>query len=321
MVRLREDAANIEASSRDGLISSERKTTDDADEKRFAGPAPLGVTNTDEGNESFTGGNTTSDSECEGHPHENQAHTKTRDSCSPDLQIGGLLGKGKPARVAGIDLTLSRQPSKDKSASVDEDTIDATLRVRKRATDRPNDQGSHYDTAQKQTDQCDATQHALGSEGLANVHLPFKKTGEQVYNTYTPSKIVQGERVAHYVKSEKAVDALEAAPPHPLEDDWQLVQKKPRLRLQGLSRISSYNQPPPPALRPSLRLNGRSAGVDAIQDRHGSGSPPIHQSKPGACLSATGQPGESGNGCHLEADYRGIHDKRDIRRDNETETE
>ena len=147
MVRLREDAVNNEASSRDGPTrNSERKTTDDADEKRFARPAPFGATNTDEGNESFTGGNTTSDSECEGHPHENQAHTKTRDSCSPDLQGGGLMGMGKPARVAGIDLTLSRPPSKDKPASVDEDAVDVTPRVFTRASDRPNNQGVNYDT-------------------------------------------------------------------------------------------------------------------------------------------------------------------------------
>ena len=127
-----------------------------------------------------------------------------------------------------------------------------------------------------------------------------------MYNTYTPPEIVQGERVAHYFKSEKAVDAPEAALSHSLEDDWQLVQKKggvqnkskPRLRLQGLSRISSYDRHPPPALRPSLSLNGRSAGVDASQDRHGSGSPPIHHSQntqSGACLSANRQSGESGN--------------------------
>ena len=83
------------------------------------------------------------------------------------------MGMGKPARVAGIDLTLSRPPSKDKPAPVDEDTVDATLRVCRRATDRPNNQGLHYDTAQKQSDQQNATQHALGSDGLANVHLPF----------------------------------------------------------------------------------------------------------------------------------------------------
>ena len=107
------------------------------------------------------------------HPHANRAHTKTQDSCRPHLQDGGLIGMRKPTRVVGQDESLSRPPSKDKPAPVDDDAVDATRRVCRRATDRPIDQGSHSDTAQKQSDQCDATQHALGSDGPANVHLPY----------------------------------------------------------------------------------------------------------------------------------------------------
>ena len=117
------------------------------------------------------------------------------------------------------------------------------------------------------------------------------------------------EHDAHYMKSEEAADAPEAALSHSLEGDWKLVQKKggvhdkskSHLRPHGLSRMSLYGRHPPPRhdpLRPRLSLNGRSAGGDASQDRHGSGSPPIHHSQntqSGACLSANRQSGESGN--------------------------
>ena len=41
----------IEASSRDGLRNTERKTNDDAYEKQMTRSVPFGATNTDEGSE------------------------------------------------------------------------------------------------------------------------------------------------------------------------------------------------------------------------------------------------------------------------------
>ena len=112
MERLRKNAANNEASSRDGQMRNfERETTSDAHEKRFARTAPLSATNTDERTSNTTGGNTTSHIERDVNALANQAHTKTQDNCSPDLQGRELVEMDKPARVAGKDMSLSRPPS------------------------------------------------------------------------------------------------------------------------------------------------------------------------------------------------------------------
>ena len=93
MERLRGDAAIIEASSRDGLRNSERKTNGDAYEKRMTRTVPLGTTNADEGSENTTGGNATRHKECDLQPHANRAHTTTQDSCRLHLQNGDPLGR------------------------------------------------------------------------------------------------------------------------------------------------------------------------------------------------------------------------------------
>jgi len=160
MVRLREDAANNEASSRDGpMRNSERKTTSDADEKRFARPALLSATNTDERTENTTGGNTTSHMEHDVNARANQAHTKTQDNGRPDLQGGKLMGMDKPARVAGQDMSLSRPPSKDKPALFDKDAVDATPKVCTRTSNCRSNLGLNYDTAKKASSSISVTSH------------------------------------------------------------------------------------------------------------------------------------------------------------------
>ena len=101
-----------------------------------------------------------------------------------------------------------------------------TPRVCTRTSNRLNNQGLNYDTAKKQFDQRGVTHHALGSNGLANVHLPFKKAADPVYNTHAHPAEFQEECAAHYVKSEEAADTSDAALPHSLEGGWNLVQGK-----------------------------------------------------------------------------------------------
>ena len=279
MVRLREDAANNETSSRDGQMrESKRETTDDEENKRSARQPSFGAKNTDEKDEDITRGSDTSHNE-----YEVQSQTKS----------GSL------------------------SSSYDDESSEAeTIDTQNVETDKKNTDSNQHILRAKSNARFGSSSIRLGSLLSQDVDQQTdsatRRQPDELFSSKHQDRRHQAflkerhdEHDAHYMKPEKAADATEAAMSHSPEDDWQLVQKKggvhkqkPRFRPQGLSRIPLCDKRPPPALRPSMFLSGRSAGDGASQNEHGSGSPPIHRSQNtqfGACLSATRQSGESGN--------------------------
>ena len=106
MERLRKDAANNDASSRDGQMRNfEREKTDDADAERCARTTLLTKTNTDGRISNTTSKKTTSHMEHCVNALANQAHTETQDRRDPNQiksnQLYPLDGKRWLGAIGG----------------------------------------------------------------------------------------------------------------------------------------------------------------------------------------------------------------------------
>ena len=180
MERFRNDAADNDASSRDGQMRNvERETTDDTDTIRCAKAALLIETNTDGRSSNTTSKKTTSHTEHCVNTLANQAYTETQDKCDSGLPGEERVMMGESTQVADKD--LPRSLSKDRPEAVDKEAAQVTPEECTRARGHPNNQGLNYTKSSKQLDPRVVAQRAkvYGARPLSTNQLGEPSTRQE----------------------------------------------------------------------------------------------------------------------------------------------